>query len=70
MNKNLLKLPDDLPVPHDDGAARHLTGSTMPDIVLPATSGGPVELAALTRRTVIYAYPRTGVPDEPKFFEG
>lgn len=70
MNKNLLKLPDDLPVPQDDGAARHLTGSTMPDIVLPATSGGPVELAALTRRTVIYAYPRTGVPDEPKFFEG
>lgn len=42
----------------------------MPDIALPATSGGPVELAKLKRRTVIYAYPRTGVPDEPTFHEG
>lgn len=69
MSKNLLQLPDDLPVPEDDGAAAHLVGTAMPDIVLPTTSGGAVELARLPRRTVIYAYPRTGVPDEPKFYE-
>lgn len=70
MSKNLLQLPDDLPVPQDDGAMDHLASVQMPDIALPATSGGPVELAKLERRTVIYAYPRTGVPDEPTFHEG
>lgn len=70
MSKDLLQLPDDLPVPENDGACAHLIGSEVPDIILPATSGGAVELAKLERRTVIYAYPRTGVPDEPTFFEG
>ncbi len=65
-----MRLPDDLPVPEDDGATAHLVGSPLPDIALPATSGGPVELARLPGRTVIYAYPRTGVPDTPTFFEG
>lgn len=70
MSKNLLQLPDDLPVPEDDGACAHLVSTAMPDIVLPATLGGAVELANLPGRTVIYAYPRTGVPEEPAFFEG
>ena len=30
-------LPPDIPVPQDDGAARHLTGMTLPDIALAAT---------------------------------
>jgi len=70
MEKNLMQIPDDLPVPEDDGAAAHLAGASLPDIALPATSGGPVELAKLSARTVIYAFPRTGVPEEPTFFEG
>ncbi len=70
MSKNLMRLPDDLPVPEDDGAAAHLVGSAMPAISLPSTSGGSVELGKIAKRTVIYAYPRTGVPDEPTFFEG
>lgn len=64
MSKNLLELPKDLPAPQDDGAAAHLPGMTMPDIALPATIGGPVVLAGLRGRTVVYAYPRTGVPGE------
>ena len=55
-------LPPDIPVPQDDGAARHLTGMKMPDLVLPATSGEAVNLAKLKGRTVVYIYPRTGVP--------
>jgi peroxiredoxin len=55
-------LPPDIPAPQDDGAARHLTGTRLPDIALPATSGGSVNLARLKGRTVLYAYPRTGVP--------
>jgi peroxiredoxin len=55
-------LPPDIPVPQDDGAARHLTGMRLPDIALPATSGLAVNLARLAGRTVVYIYPRTGVP--------
>jgi peroxiredoxin len=55
-------LPSNLPVPEDDGAARHLTGMNLPDVALSATAGPAVNLAKLTGRTVLYVYPRTGVP--------
>lgn len=56
-------LPADLPVPQDDGAADHLVGRRLPPVVLPATDGRAVDLGALGEgRTVIYVYPRTGVP--------
>jgi peroxiredoxin len=55
-------LPAHLPVPKDDGAARHLTGMTLPDVLLPATSGSAVNLSKLKGLSVIYVYPRTGVP--------
>ncbi len=59
-------LPPQLPIPQDDGGARHLTGMALPDLALPATAGAPVNLAALKGRTVVYIYPRTGVPGIPK----
>ena len=59
------QLPAGLPVPVDDGAADHLRGRTLPALRLPATTGGEVELGALRGRTVLYIYPRTGVPGEP-----
>jgi peroxiredoxin len=55
-------LPPGLPVPQDDGGARHLAGMRLPDIALPATQGAPVNLSTLAGRTVLYIYPRTGVP--------
>ena len=55
-------LPPDIPVPQDDGAARHLAGMKLPDLALPATRGGAINLAWLSGRTVLYIYPRTGVP--------
>jgi len=57
-------LPDDLPVPQDDGAARHLPGAKLPDIALGATAGTQVNLARLKGRTVVYIYPRTGRPGQ------
>jgi peroxiredoxin len=57
-------LPDDLPVPGDDGAARHLTGLALPDVALAATDGSAVNLARLSARTVVYIYPRTGRPGQ------
>src|SRR3954471_8623650 len=62
---NPLILPDDLPVPQDDRAARHLAGAALPDLALPATDGTDVNLARLTGRTVVYIYPRTGRPGQP-----
>lgn len=58
-------LPEDLPVPQDDGAARHLTGARLPDLALAATDGAQVNVARLKGRTVVYVYPRTGRPGQP-----
>ena len=55
-------LPAELPVPTDDGAAAHLAGQKLPALALPATDGSRVDLAKLAGRTVVYIYPRTGVP--------
>ncbi len=55
-------LPSDIPAPQDDGGAKHLPGAMLPDLALPATDGGTVNLSALKGRTVLYIYPRTGVP--------
>jgi peroxiredoxin len=58
-------LPADIPVPQDDGAARHLAGLKLPAIALAATDGTQVDLSKLKERTVVYIYPRTGVPGVP-----
>ena len=51
-------LPEGLPVPVDDGAADHLTGSAVPDLVLPSSRGA----VNLREFEVIYVYPRSGRP--------
>ena len=57
-------LPDDLPVPEDDGAADHLLDAAVPSIELTTTTGETIRLDELTGRTVLFCYPRTGRPDE------
>jgi peroxiredoxin len=57
-------LPDNLPVPEDDGACDHLPGMALPEIALPSTDGAPVTLADLAGRSVVFCYPRTGAPGE------
>ena len=63
---DLHRLPKDLPVPVDDGAARHLPHMMVPPIALPSTRGREVVLADESQqaRVVVYAYPRTGEPDK------
>lgn len=65
MIKDLQSLPDDLPVPVDDGACDHLPGMRLPDIDLPAASGGVVNLANQPGTLAVYCYPMTGRPDGP-----
>src|SRR5437667_457772 len=61
---DLYQLPADLPVPVDDGAARHLEGLLLPPVALPSTSGRPVRLDdTAISLAVVYCYPRTGRPD-------
>ncbi len=65
-NDAFYNLPPNLPVPKDDGAARHLPGMQVPAITLVSTANRRVNLADLAReRTVIYCYPRTGAPGQP-----
>lgn len=58
-------LPDNLPVPTDDGACDHLKqpGFVLPaGVALPATDGRSVDVAALPGLHVVYFYPMTGRP--------
>lgn len=65
MDTDLTRLPPNLPVPVDDGAADHLPGLEIPALVLDS-SQGPVDLAELcARRAVVYLYPMTGTPGVP-----
>lgn len=62
---NLYELPKNLPIPVDDGACDHLPGMDVPSILLRSTKGRMVDLSkGSLRRTVVYAYPRTGEPDK------
>ena len=62
---DLYSVPPNLPIPRDDGACDHLVGLDVPSLSLPATTGGEIRLGdTSTRWTVIYAYPRTGVPSQ------
>jgi peroxiredoxin/DNA-binding transcriptional MerR regulator len=57
------RLPADLPLPEDDGAAAHLPGMRVPHLELQDTGGATVALNALgAGRTVVYIYPLTGRP--------
>jgi hypothetical protein len=53
------ELPDDLPIPTDDGACEHLLGSPVPHLRLESTTGERLDLTELAAgRSVIFFYPR------------
>lgn len=60
---NLVSLPENLPVPVDDGGCSHLVGMKLPSVLLPSTSGQLVDCSGLHQRVVLYCYPMTGRPD-------
>ncbi|HKQ97364.1 MAG TPA: peroxiredoxin [Candidatus Polarisedimenticolia bacterium] len=62
---DLNRLPDNLPVPVDDGACDHLPGMALPPVALQSTAGGSVRVDRLgPGAAVLYCYPRTGLPDQ------
>lgn len=60
---NLNALPEDLPIPEDDGLTDHLKGMTLPHISLDATNGKSINLGDIKGKLVIYCYPMTGQPN-------
>lgn len=60
-----MTVPWPWPEPEDDGAARHLAGALLPEIVLDATNGRPVDLARWKGRAIVFVYPWTGRPGLP-----
>jgi peroxiredoxin len=65
--RDVYTLPEDLPVPTDDGACDGLPGAAVPSVRLRATTGEELDLAELAAAgtMVLFIYPRTGRPDEP-----
>ena len=63
--KNLLTLPDNLPVPENDGACDHLEGMKFPELDLLSTNDRTINLGAEKGLSVIYFYPMIGNPDSP-----
>jgi peroxiredoxin len=41
---------------------QHLVGCRVPDVELPSTQGGTINLARLPGRSIVYCYPYTGRP--------
>ena len=62
---NYETLPENLPVPQDDGACRHLVGMALPRMALASTSGDFVDFSRVEGRLVVYCYPMTGRPGVP-----
>lgn len=62
-NDNLYELPQNLPVPVDDGETNHLLRLQLPSIPLMSTAGILVDLASISGMIVVYCYPLTGRPD-------
>ncbi len=62
MPQSYESLPENLPVPVDDGACDHLPGTPLPNLALNSTIADRINLAAVSGKSVIYCYPMTGVP--------
>jgi len=59
----MAQTPKDVPQPVDDGGAKHiLAGTRLPDVMLTATRGAPVNLARFQERAIVFVYPMTGTP--------
>jgi len=58
-------LPKNLPIPKDDGGAKHLINMILPNISLPNQDGNLLKLNRNdTFKLVIYCYPMTGHPNK------
>ncbi|MDJ0570788.1 MAG: peroxiredoxin [Pleurocapsa sp. MO_192.B19] len=59
---NFSELPQNLPVPLDDGESSHLLGKSLPNVVLHSTSSRQVNISNIDGKVVFYCYPMTRQP--------
>ena len=65
MNEDLIKLPDDLLQPENDGACDHLLGKRASNILLPSTKGDPLDACTVdTKFAIMYFFPMMADPEE------
>lgn len=62
--QTLTSLPDNLPIPQDDGACGHLLGLSAPNITLKSSDEQNINLSTIKGWAVVYCYPRTGQPNK------
>lgn len=58
----IFSIPNDLPIPLDDGACGHLQNTRMPDVSLWSTYDREINQSKLPGWNVIFCYPMTGRP--------
>jgi len=63
MNDEFTKLPDNLPIPENDGTANHLLGRQIPDIILPSTKDSFFDLSNIDKQYgILYFFPMMTIP--------
>jgi peroxiredoxin len=60
----LKKIPEDLPVPLDDGGCAHLADTFLPEVFLISTTGQKTDLSQIKGWIVVFCYPMTGRPGQ------
>ncbi|MGB5713770.1 MAG: peroxiredoxin [Waterburya sp.] len=60
--KDFTEIPQNLPVPLDDGSSSHLLGKSLPNIILHSSSNKQVNISNIRGNVVFYCYPMTGQP--------
>jgi peroxiredoxin len=63
MSDELTKLPNDLPIPENDGKANSLLGRTIPSIILPSTKDSFLDLSIINKQYgILYFFPSMNMP--------
>ena len=63
MSDDFTTLPENLPIPEDDGKANSLLGRTIPSIILPSTKDSFLDLSKINKQYgIFYFFPRMNIP--------
>lgn len=64
-----VKLPNNFPVPIDDGQAAHLQGMQIPNVALLSTNNEKVRVSQIKGRTVVFVYVRSKLPGQTALYD-
>ncbi len=63
MNDEFTKLPDNIPIPENDGTTNHFLGRQIPDIILPSTKDSFFDLSNINRQYgILYFFTMMSIP--------